>query len=178
MQLSAAADRLSQTHIYIDDTAGITVSEIKAKCRKLRDLGLIVIDYLQLIESGSRTENRVQEVSKITRTLKVMAKELGCAGAGAQPAEPGGGKPHRPTGPMLSDLRESGSIEQDADIVLMLTREGLLQSGDGASQRGPLHFGQKPPRQHRGHQAGVERHPDPVYQFGAAARAILSLVSR
>ncbi len=123
VQLSAAADRLSQTHIYIDDTAGITVSEIKAKCRKLRDLGLIVIDYLQLIESGSRTENRVQEVSKITRHLKVMAKELNVPllvlSQLNRAAE--GRTDHRP---MLSDLRESGSIEQDADIVLLLTREG------------------------------------------------------
>ena len=123
VQLSAAADRLSQTHIYIDDTAGITVSEIKAKCRKLRNLGLIVIDYLQLIESGSRTENRVQEVSKITRTLKVMAKELDVPvlvlSQLNRAAE--SRSDHRP---MLSDLRESGSIEQDADIVLMLTREG------------------------------------------------------
>lgn len=123
VQLSAAADRLSQTHIYIDDTAGIQVGEIKAKCRKLRNLGFIVIDYLQLIESGSRTDNRVQEVSKITRHLKVMAKELNVPvmvlsqlnRAADSRAD------HRP---MLSDLRESGSIEQDADIVLLLMREG------------------------------------------------------
>lgn len=123
VQLSAAADRLSQTHIYIDDTAGITVSEIKAKCRKLRDLGLIVIDYLQLIESGSRTENRVQEVSKITRTLKVMAKELDVPVLVLSQLNRAAESrtDHRP---MLSDLRESGSIEQDADIVLLLTREG------------------------------------------------------
>ncbi len=119
VQLAACADILAKTNIYLDDTAGITVNEIKAKARRLKNLGLIVIDYLQLMSSGRRTENRVQEISQMTRGLKIMAKELNVplillsqlSRAIEQRSE------HKP---MLSDLRESGSIEQDADIVMFL----------------------------------------------------------
>lgn len=123
VQLAASADILSKTNIYLDDTPGITVAEMKAKMRRLNNLGFIVIDYLQLMSGGGRSENRVQEISKITRNLKIMAKELNVPimvlsqlnrSAEQRPD-------HRP---MLSDLRESGSIEQDADIVMFLFREG------------------------------------------------------
>ena len=121
-RLAISAQRLSATQIYFDDSAGITVSQIKAKLRRLKKLGLVIIDYLQLMGSGSRIENRVQEVSMITRNLKVMAKELNvpviCLSQLSRAAEQRQG--HRP---MLSDLRESGSIEQDADSVLFLFRE-------------------------------------------------------
>ena len=117
-----SAQRLSATRIYLDDSAGITVPQIKAKLRRLKNLGLVIIDYLQLMGSGSRIENRVQEVSMITRGLKIMAKELNvpviCLSQLSRAAEQRQG--HRP---MLSDLRESGSIEQDADSVLFLFRE-------------------------------------------------------
>lgn len=123
VQLASCADILSKTHIYLDDTPGITVAEMKAKMRRLKNLGLVVIDYLQLMSGGERSENRVQEVSKITRNLKIMAKELDVPvvllsqlnrSAETRPD-------HKP---MLADLRESGSIEQDADIVMFLFREG------------------------------------------------------
>ena len=120
--LAAAAERLTNTHIYLDDTAGISVSQMKAKVRRLKNLGLIIIDYLQLMTSSTRIENRVQEISQMTRGLKIMAKELNvpviCLSQLSRAAEQRQG--HRP---MLSDLRESGSIEQDADSVLFLFRE-------------------------------------------------------
>ena len=108
--------------LYMDDTAGITVAEMKAKLRRVRNLGLVVIDYLQLMSTGRRSDNRVQEVSEITRSLKIMAKELNVPVITLSQLSrgPESRSDHRP---MLSDLRESGSIEQDADIVLMLYRE-------------------------------------------------------
>ncbi len=121
-KLAVTAQRLARTNIFLDDTAGISVSQIKAKVRRLKNLGLIIIDYLQLMSSGARIENRVQEVSQMTRSLKIMAKELNvpviCLSQLSRAAEQRQG--HRP---MLSDLRESGSIEQDADSVLFLFRE-------------------------------------------------------
>ncbi|MGI5958763.1 MAG: replicative DNA helicase [Massiliimalia sp.] len=123
MQLAGSAELLSRTHMYLDDTPGITVAEIKAKARRLKNLGLIVIDYLQLMSGGGRSENRVQEISKITRNLKIMAKELNVPVVVlSQLSRATEQRPdHKP---MLSDLRESGSIEQDADIVMFLYREG------------------------------------------------------
>ncbi len=121
-RLAVSAQRLSATRIFLDDSAGITVSQMKAKLRRFQNLGLIIIDYLQLMGSGSRIENRVQEVSMITRGLKIMAKELNvpilCLSQLSRAAEQRQG--HRP---QLSDLRDSGSIEQDADSVLFLFRE-------------------------------------------------------
>ena len=103
-----------------------TVAEMKAKLRRVRDLGLVVIDYLQLMSTGRRSDNRVQEVSEITRSLKVMAKELNVPVITLSQLSRGteSRSDHRP---MLSDLRESGSIEQDADIVLFLYREAYYE---------------------------------------------------
>ena len=126
VKLATALGPLSEAPIYIDDTPGITVTEIRAKCRKLKmekNIGLIVIDYLQLIQgSGKRNSSREQEISEISRSLKILAKELDVpvialsqlSRAAEQRAD------HRP---MLSDLRESGAIEQDADIVMFLYRD-------------------------------------------------------
>ena len=123
VQLAASADVLSKTRMYLDDTPGITVTEMKAKVRRLKDLGLIVIDYLQLMSGGGQTENRVQEISKITRSLKIMAKELDVPILVL--SQLNRGPEQRPDHkPVIADLRESGSIEQDADIVLFLYREG------------------------------------------------------
>lgn len=123
LSLAKSADLLSQTNIFLDDTPGITSTEIKAKTRRLSNLGLVVIDYLQLMSGGSKNENRVQEVSKITRSLKIMAKELNVPVVVlSQLNRSAEQRPdHRP---LLADLRESGSIEQDADIVMFLFREG------------------------------------------------------
>ena len=116
----------SKCPMYMDDTAGITVAEMKAKLRRVRDLGLVVIDYLQLMSTGRRSDNRVQEVSEITRSLKIMAKELNVPVITLSQLSrgPESRSDHRP---MLADLRESGSIEQDADIVLFLYREAYYE---------------------------------------------------
>lgn len=118
--------------IYIDDTPGITVAEIRAKCRRLKmekGLGLVVIDYLQLMQgSGKRGESRTQEVSDMSRSLKIMAKELNVPVITLSQLNRSSERQSRR--PMLSDLRESGSIEQDADIVIMLCR----QSGEDGEE--------------------------------------------
>ncbi len=125
VKIGMASSALSQTDIRVDDNGGITVAEMNAKCRRLDNLGLVVIDYLQLMQSsgyGKGSENRVQVVSDISRSLKIMAKELNvpiiCLSQLNRAAE--GRSDKRP---LLSDLRESGSIEQDADCVMMLYRD-------------------------------------------------------
>ena len=126
IKLVSAVGPLSESQIFIDDTAGISIMEIRAKCRKLKlekNIGLVVIDYLQLIQgSGKKNASREQEISEISRSLKILAKELNVpvialsqlSRAVEQRTD------HRP---MLSDLRESGAIEQDADIVMFLYRD-------------------------------------------------------
>lgn len=122
-RLAQAGDNLSKANIFFDETSSITVPEMKAKLHRMRQVDLVVIDYLGLMKSARATENRVQEVSEITRNLKTMAKDLKVpviACAQLSRATETKGKSHRPA---LSDLRESGSIEQDADIVLFLYRD-------------------------------------------------------
>lgn len=122
-KLASGANELSKMNIYLDDSGGITVPQMKAKLRRMKNLGLVVIDYLQLMESSKKSSNRVNEVSQMTRQLKLMAKELNVPVITLSQLNRGAeGRPdHRP---MLSDLRESGSIEQDADLILFLYREG------------------------------------------------------
>ena len=126
IKLVSAVGPLSEAEIYIDDTPGISISEIRAKCRKMKlekNIGLIIIDYLQLIQgTGKKNASREQEISEISRSLKILAKELDVpvialsqlSRAAEQRTD------HKP---MLSDLRESGAIEQDADIVMFIYRE-------------------------------------------------------
>ena len=130
--VAAAADSLNRSAILIDDDSNITVADILAKCRRVEDLGLIVIDYLQLMQSAggksnTRGENRQQIVSDISRSLKIMAKDLNvpvlCLSQLSRANES-----RQDKRPMLSDLRESGAIEQDADIVLFLYREGYYNA--------------------------------------------------
>ncbi len=126
IKLATALGPLSEAPIYIDDTPGISIMEIRAKCRKLKlekNIGLIVIDYLQLIQgTGKKGASREQEISEISRSLKILAKELDVPVIAlsqlSRAAEQR--QDHRP---MLSDLRESGAIEQDADIVMFLYRD-------------------------------------------------------
>lgn len=123
--LSNAIDSLSQIPIFIDDTANITVNEIRSKCRRLQAeqggaLGLILIDYLQLMEGGG--DNRVQELSKMTRALKQLARELNVPIITLSQLSRGV-ESRTNKRPMMSDLRESGSIEQDADLIMMLYRD-------------------------------------------------------
>ena len=125
-KLAEAIGPLSEAEIYIDDTPGISVMEIRAKCRKLKlekNIGMVVIDYLQLVQgSNKRNGSREQEISEISRSLKILAKEIGVPViALSQVSRAVEQRPdHRP---MLSDLRESGAIEQDADIVMFLYRD-------------------------------------------------------
>ena len=125
VKLSSALGPLAAANIYIDDTSGITPSQLRSRCRRLkmeRGLDLIVVDYLQLMSSDSHAENRQNEVSEISRNLKSIAKELDVplvalaqlSRAGAQRSD---------KRPILSDLRDSGAIEQDADVILFLHRE-------------------------------------------------------
>ena len=125
-KLAAASGILSEAQIFIDDTPGISIMEIRAKCRKMKlekDIGLVVIDYLQLVQgSNKRAGSREQEISEISRSLKILAKEINVPViALSQLSRAPEQRPdHRP---MLSDLRESGAIEQDADIVMFLYRD-------------------------------------------------------
>ena len=140
--LALATEKLHDAPIYMDDTSSITITEMKAKIRRINqdpsrpNIGLIVIDYLQLMTSGLRTENRVQEISTITRNLKIMAKEMNVpiialSQLSRAVEKQGNNSSHRP---QLSDLRDSGSIEQDADCVLFLYRDSYYasQQPDGA----------------------------------------------
>ena len=135
VQLANAAEQFENAELYIDDTSSITVPEIKSRVRKLRDVDMIIVDYLGLIQGSGRTENRVQEVSQITRSLKMLAKDLNipvvvCAQLSR--GTEGRGKSHRP---QLADLRESGSIEQDADIVMFLYREAYYDNERSAEEQ-------------------------------------------
>lgn len=125
-RIAEAADVLSQLPIYLDDGAGMTVPQMKAKLRRMKNLGLVVIDYIQLMESPNKHSSRVNEVSEITRQLKLMAKELNVPVIALSQLSRNSEK-REDKRPMLSDLRESGSIEQDADIILFLYRDAYYQ---------------------------------------------------
>lgn len=123
--LGQAAQLLAESKMFVDDTSSISLNELRSKCRKLKargELDLVIIDYLQLMTTNSRSENRQQEISTISRGLKGLAKELNCPIlALSQLSRAPDQRPnHRP---VMSDLRESGAIEQDADVVLMLYRD-------------------------------------------------------
>lgn len=135
-KLTIAAGNLSESPIFIDDTPGISVMELRAKARRLKaehEVGLIIVDYLQLMQGRGRAESRQQEISDISMSLKSLAKELdipliACSQLSRQPE----GRPDKH--PQLSDLRESGAIEQDADLVLFLYREEYYERDLSARQ--------------------------------------------
>ena len=121
--LYKSAEYLSKMNIYLDDTAAATVLQMKAKLRRMKNLGFVIIDYLQLMSSGKSSENRVAEVSAMTRNLKIMAKELNVPVLLLSQLNRGPDQRSDDHRPRLADLRESGSIEQDADSVLFLYKE-------------------------------------------------------
>ena len=139
--ITNAIGQIAEYPIYLDDTPNITVSDMKAKIRRINqnpetpDVGVVVLDYIQLMSTGKRSDNRVQEISEITRNLKIMAKELDvpiiALSQLARSAEKNSGRDGRP---QLSDLRDSGSIEQDADVVLFLYRDAYYNKSEDADQ--------------------------------------------
>ena len=178
-RLTNAAGLLSEAPIFIDDTPAISTLDMRARARRLKsehDIALIIIDYLQLARCSERAENRQQEISSISRSLKALAKELSIPVIAlsqlSRAVEARGGDRR----PMLSDLRESGAIEQDADLVLFLYRPELYDPDDpdkqgkaeliiGKQRNGPtgivpLVFEKTYTRFHSAAQAGVEEQPE------------------
>ena len=140
-RVNEAMSNLAEAPIYIEDNLGITVGELRAKCRRLAEkgnLGLVIIDYLQLLSTGTNYgSNRQQEISDISRGLKTMAMELGVPViALAQLSRSLEGREDKR--PMLSDLRESGSIEQDADIVAFLYRDDYYKKKSEGEKENPI----------------------------------------
>ncbi|MDO5675361.1 MAG: replicative DNA helicase [bacterium] len=137
-RLQRATAQLSEAPIYIDDTSGMTALEMRAKSRRLKaehDLGLIVVDYLQLMQGRGNSENRVQEISEISRSLKAMAKELDVPVLAL--SQLNRSLEHREDRrPQLSDLRESGAIEQDADVILFIYRDEVYNKSETNKNRG------------------------------------------
>jgi replicative DNA helicase len=136
-RLTAACDKLAKAPIYVDDTGSITMMEIRSKARRLKskepNLGLIVVDYMQLMTTGQTAENRVQEVSQISRQLKVLARDLDVPILAMSQLSRAVEQRHDKR-PILSDLRESGSIEQDADLVMFIYRDEYYN--DESDQQG------------------------------------------
>ena len=136
-RLTAACDKLAKAPLYVEDTGSITLMEIRSKARRLKsrhpDLGLVVVDYLQLMTSGSTQENRVQEVSQISRSLKLLARELEVPVLALSQLSRAVEQRHDKR-PILSDLRESGSIEQDSDLVLFIYRDEYYNPEETESQ--------------------------------------------
>ena len=125
--VAATRGRINDAPLYIDDSPNMTLVEIRAKCRRLKQregLRMVIIDYLQLMTSGKRVESRQQEVSEFSRSLKLIAKELQVPVIALSQLNRG---PEQRTDkkPAISDLRESGSIEQDADMVILLHRDSV-----------------------------------------------------
>ncbi|RFT16875.1 MAG: Replicative DNA helicase [Candidatus Saccharicenans subterraneus] len=134
-RLQLAAETLAQARIYVDESAALTVMEMKAKCRRLKlegHLDIVFVDYIQLMRTGGRFENRNQEMSFISRSLKELAKELRIPVVGVSQLSRAPEKMRKEPKPMLSDLRESGAIEQDADVVIFIYRPDYYHPEDEA----------------------------------------------
>ncbi len=137
-KLNRATGMLADSPIFIDDTAGMTVLEMRAKARRLKsehDLGLVVVDYLQLMQGNSRIENRTQEISDISRSLKAMAKELDVPVIALSQLNRSL-ESRTDKRPQLSDLRESGAIEQDADVIMFIYRDEVYNKAEDNPNRG------------------------------------------
>jgi replicative DNA helicase len=145
-ELAIVAGYLAEAPIYIDDSAGLSTLELRAKARRLKaeaNVGMIMIDYLQLVSVRERVENRQQQISLISRSLKALAKELNIPVVAlsqlSRAVESRGGDKR----PMLSDLRESGSIEQDSDLVLFLYRPEVYETNDENRGKAELIIGKQ-----------------------------------
>ncbi len=137
-KLTRATGMLSDAQIFIDDTAGLTVLEMRAKARRLKsehDIGMVVVDYLQLMQGKSGIENRAQEISDISRSLKAMAKELDVPVVALSQLNRSL-ESRTDKRPQLSDLRESGAIEQDADVIMFIYRDEVYNKGEDNPNRG------------------------------------------
>ncbi|MFH1905432.1 MAG: replicative DNA helicase [bacterium] len=142
-KLTIAAGRLSEAPIYIDDSSNLSGLEVRAKARRLKatkNIGILIIDYLQLMSGKSGSENRQQEISEISRSLKGLAKELNIPVVALSQLRRLGEGRHRP---QLSDLRESGAIEQDADVVLLLVREELYEETEENKGEAEINIGKQ-----------------------------------
>ena len=137
-KLTRATGMLSEAPIFIDDSAGLTVLEMRAKARRLKsevDLGMIVVDYLQLMQGKTSSENRTQEISDISRSLKAMAKELGVPVVALSQLNRSL-ENRTDKRPQLADLRESGAIEQDADVIMFIYRDEVYNRSEDNPNRG------------------------------------------
>lgn len=167
IRLTTALGPLAAANLYLDDTAGLTPSQLRSRCRRLlaeRGLDLIIVDYMQLMTTDKRSENRQNEVSEISRMLKAIALELhiplmACAQLSRANAQRSDKRP------LLSDLRDSGSMEQDADVV-MFAPGGVLQPGHGRQEHRRSHRAKAAQRPARHYQAGVAGTVYPLCQPG------------
>src|SRR5215216_2815198 len=154
-RLTAACDKLAKAPIYVDDTGSITMMEIRSKSRRLKskepNLSLIIVDYLQLMTSGSTVENRVQEVSQISRSLKVLARDLDVPVLALSQLSRAVEQRHDKR-PILSDLRESGSLEQDSDLVFFIYRDEYYNDETEAQGIAEVHLAK-----HRNGPTGTEK---------------------
>jgi replicative DNA helicase len=154
-RLTAACDKLAKAPIYVDDTGSITMMEIRSKARRLKskepNLSLIIVDYLQLMTSGTNPENRVQEVSQISRNLKVLARDLDVPVIALSQLSRAVEQRHDKR-PILSDLRESGSLEQDADLVFFIYRDEYYNDETEAQGIAEVHLAK-----HRNGPTGTEK---------------------
>ncbi len=183
---------LSTLPLYIDDTGGISIAQIAARARRFKrekNIGVVIIDYLQLIEPSRRAENRVQEITEVTKGLKTLAKELNVPVLALSQLSRGVDA-RDDKRPVLSDLRESGSIEQDADVVMFVYREeyylksrepeaGTLRTCQMAGKDGTLPpprrsaGGKTPPRRHQQDRTVLRRPLHPFQQSGERGRVAL-----
>ena len=177
--LALATEKLHDAPIYMDDTSGITITEMKAKIRRVNqdparpNVGLIVIDYLQLMTSGQRSENRVQEISSITRNLKIMAKEMNVPIIALEPAVPCGGKagqqlqpPPPAVRPARLRLHRAGRRLRPLPVPRLLLRQPNPRRRGGGRRHRRVHRGKEPSRRDQHGAVGLGRRPHPLYGCG------------
>ncbi len=175
--IAATRGRINDAPLYIDDSPNMTLVEIRAKCRRLKQraggLKMVIVDYLQLMTSGKKVESRQQEVSEFSRALKLLAKELKVPVVAISQLNRGP-EQRADKKPALSDLRESGSLEQDADMVILLHRESAYEAENSRAGRGRPDHRQAPQRPDP---HGDGRLPRPLLAVRGPAARLLSWTS-